>query len=216
MKKNCGEILERFAETGAEPMVLLQCFSAGLPLLNLRPLLESANEQVQRGAIWIVSELGVRSGTLTPLIYKMTAHPVKYVRFYALDAIIANVNETNAEMQIFALSRLFDEDRIVALKCMNLLIILIELGKLPILIHKSGYNLKRVLTELSDILNSIDWREKIYMALDDSSYRSRQIASVVAVSKYSEDSAPLLRVLQENSGFKDFAQEWISRKTWDS
>jgi len=56
----------------------------------LIPLLESQNDEILRTSIWIASELGQKSYPLLPFTNKLLTHHDAYIRYYALDCILAS------------------------------------------------------------------------------------------------------------------------------
>lgn len=56
----------------------------------LIPLLLSKNDEILHASIWIVSELGQQSYPLLPYIVELLTHDDPYIRYYALDSILAS------------------------------------------------------------------------------------------------------------------------------
>ncbi len=66
---------------------LLREFQRGHPLDDLRPLLRSDDGDVIATAIWITSELGEKCRPLLSDVVPLLAHPLKRIRFWALDCL---------------------------------------------------------------------------------------------------------------------------------
>jgi HEAT repeat protein len=66
---------------------LLREFHRGYPLDDLRQLLSSKDENLVAVAVWIVSELGEKSRPLLGDLVHLLVHPVKGIRFWAVDGL---------------------------------------------------------------------------------------------------------------------------------
>jgi hypothetical protein len=69
---------------------LLREFFYGYPLERLRVLLESDDAEAAKSGAFIASELGDRFAPLFAAVDRMLEHPVKAVRFDALDVVLVN------------------------------------------------------------------------------------------------------------------------------
>jgi hypothetical protein len=69
---------------------LLRAFFEGYPLERLSVLLESENPEAAKSGAFIASELGDRFAPLLAAVDRMLEHPVKAVRFDALDVVLVN------------------------------------------------------------------------------------------------------------------------------
>ncbi len=68
---------------------------------KLIPLLESQNDEILHASIWIASELGEKSYTLLSHIVKLLSHHDSYVRYYALDCILASSQRITSQTNDF-------------------------------------------------------------------------------------------------------------------
>jgi len=66
----------------------------------LIPLLESQNTEVIHACIWIVSELGQKSYPLMPYIIELVTHRDAYIRYYALDCILASYQTIHSQPSV--------------------------------------------------------------------------------------------------------------------
>ena len=100
---------------------LLAEFFAGLPIVELRPLLLSENEETVKTAAWIASELGGNAQPLLPELEELLGHPSKYVRFFLLDAVLAAATDANGPLIAKAVGLISDPEVSVRWKTMNFL-----------------------------------------------------------------------------------------------
>ncbi|CAA9361405.1 MAG: hypothetical protein AVDCRST_MAG68-4473 [uncultured Gemmatimonadetes bacterium] len=98
---------------------LLTEFFSGHPVDELRQLLLSDDEGTARTGAWIASELGWRSRPLIGVLAQLLNHPSKYVRFYAIDSILAAGSAEHGEAISAAVQRVEDVDDAVRWKAIN-------------------------------------------------------------------------------------------------
>lgn len=93
-------LVEHVAAGGNGPTAneLLGEFFRGYPLERLRELLRSSDERVARVGAFIASELGDRFAPLLDEVPRMLEHPIRAVRFDALDAVLVNATSEHGEM----------------------------------------------------------------------------------------------------------------------
>jgi hypothetical protein len=69
---------------------LLAELSAGYPVENLGRLLHSDDDACVRTGTWLLSELGDRAGPMLGEIPALLAHPLRQVRFFAVEVVLMN------------------------------------------------------------------------------------------------------------------------------
>ncbi|UBU13139.1 hypothetical protein [Nonomuraea gerenzanensis] len=69
---------------------LLDEFWAGYPVTNLTRLLHSGDDKLVRTGAWLLSELGELGGSLIGEVPALLSHPLRQVRFFAIEAVLLN------------------------------------------------------------------------------------------------------------------------------
>lgn len=115
------ELIDRLAADGSDEAAL--ALLAGLnrgdpPVAELGPLLRNPNPAVVKAATWVASELGDRAAPLLSFVPSLLSHELRYVRFFALDVVLA-AGDAVALARGIELCR--DEDEAVRWKAMRLL-----------------------------------------------------------------------------------------------
>jgi len=87
---------------------LLREFHRGYPLENLRELLLSADDQVVKTGVFIASELGAKATPLLGYVVTLLTHPLKVVRFDAIDSVLTCTTGIN-EREIAAVISMYDD-----------------------------------------------------------------------------------------------------------
>ncbi|MFI6736841.1 hypothetical protein ACIBI9_28270 [Nonomuraea sp. NPDC050451] len=77
-------------ELGVAANDLLHELFSGYPVENLARLLHAGDDTCVRTGTWLLSELGERAAPMTGELPALLAHPLRYVRFYALDVVLVN------------------------------------------------------------------------------------------------------------------------------
>lgn len=76
---------------------LLREFFRGYPVEHLRFFLNSQDVDVVSTGVWIASELGERNKSILADVLRLLDHPVKKVRFWALDCLFWATPENSAD-----------------------------------------------------------------------------------------------------------------------
>jgi hypothetical protein len=100
---------------------LLKEFFAGYPIENLRRLLNSSDERLAKVGAWLASELGVRAAPVLGDVVALLQHDSRYVRFFALDAILGAATPHDGAVIARAIDRLTDSESAVRWKVVGLL-----------------------------------------------------------------------------------------------
>lgn len=118
-----NRLLEQVVREGNDACAsdLLVEFQRGFPVKNLLRLIRSEKEGAVRVAVWIASELGEQSAPLVPELQGLLQHPAKYVRFFALDAILASASEDRGDALAAAVSLVEDIEAAVRWKALQFL-----------------------------------------------------------------------------------------------
>ncbi|MFF1820030.1 HEAT repeat domain-containing protein [Kribbella sp. NPDC058245] len=100
---------------------LLTEFSRGDSLERLVPMLRSGIPAVVKAGAWIASELGERAA---PLLGEMTVlldHPLRYVRLFAIDTVLATAGANDGPAVVKAVALTGDQDTAVRWKAVKFL-----------------------------------------------------------------------------------------------
>jgi len=100
---------------------LLDFIWDGYPVENILPLFKSKNNQTLRAAVWISSELGSVGRILISDILVLLKNSDPYIRFWAIDALIAKINEQDGKAMCAVLSMIKDKDVGVRWKVLDFL-----------------------------------------------------------------------------------------------
>jgi hypothetical protein len=87
----------------------------------LVPLLESDDIRILRAAIWIVSELGQKSKSLQPYLFKLLKKDDLYIRYYALDTIQSCILYNDNQIQSDLIGLLHDPSDVIRNKVRSIL-----------------------------------------------------------------------------------------------
>jgi hypothetical protein len=100
---------------------LLARFWQGYPVENLRVLLTSDRSSAVRAGIWIASELSGRAMVVIPEVTQLLGHDDRYVRFFAVETVLASGTMAGAKATARAIETIADGDPAVRWKAMRLL-----------------------------------------------------------------------------------------------
>jgi hypothetical protein len=100
---------------------LLSEFSAGYPVEQLARLFHSGNPAAVEIGAWIASELGDRATSLLPEMPSLLDSPVRAIKFFAIDVILACAGPDHGPAIAQAITLIEDADEAVRWKAMQLL-----------------------------------------------------------------------------------------------
>ena len=100
---------------------LLRAFHAGYPVDRLRLLLRSEVDEAVRAGAWILSELGIDAAPLIDETAALLTHRLKYVRFFAIDAVLASASAKDGPVIASAVALIDDPEEAVRWKALGLL-----------------------------------------------------------------------------------------------
>jgi hypothetical protein len=100
---------------------LLGEFFAGYPVERLRVLLRSGVPAAVRSGVWIASELGERAAPLVDDMPALLRHPIRYVRFFAVDIVLAAADTDHGAVIAEAITLILDSDGAIRWKSLQLL-----------------------------------------------------------------------------------------------
>ena len=112
-----GDVVDPDAAAGD----LFDEFSTGFPLERLRELIHSDSEPAVRAAAWIASELGDRVAPVLEDVSTLLDSPIRYARFFAIDAVLAASTSAHGRLIAKAIDRLADGDDAVRWKAVQFL-----------------------------------------------------------------------------------------------
>jgi hypothetical protein len=117
------ELVERICQGGSDDDTheLLAEFDRGYPINNLRRLLRSDQDRVIKAGAWIISELGQGAAPLMADVEALLRHPLRYARFFALDAVLAAASPSHGKVISRAIRLIDDSDEAVRWKAMQFL-----------------------------------------------------------------------------------------------
>ncbi len=117
------ELIDRLRAGGNDSSAndLLTEVFRGHPVKSLRRLLHSDEETAVKAGAWILSELGVRAAPMMADIVALLGHPLRYVRFFALDAVLASATAEDGAAVASAIGLINDPDDAVRWKALTFL-----------------------------------------------------------------------------------------------
>ena len=209
---NRGDRLLAEVAVGADDTVasqLLNEFFSGYPVERLRELLRSRNEATAKVGTWIASELGQRAAPLMDDLARLLVHSSRYVRFFALDSILAGATAEHGEALAGAVRLIEDQDEAVRWKALNFL-------------ARAGYDqLAASVSSLHDghLAGLVEWLLEIDRTcntafvterIQDGSNLRRMFAAVAAVRLAAYDQSPLSHVAaSSDEEISSFAREHL-------
>jgi hypothetical protein len=123
MRKREEQLLAHLLTGGDDSAAneLLGSFYNGYPVERLRPLLQSDNDSAVMAGAWIASELAERSAPLMNELFRLLNHPLRYVRFFILDAVLDSTANEHGEVVARAIMLIRDPDEAVRWKALGFL-----------------------------------------------------------------------------------------------
>ncbi len=173
---------------------LLTAAFRGYPVENLRRLLHSDEETAVRAGAWILSELADRAAPMMADIVALLGHPLRYVRFFALDAVLGSARATaeDGAAVATAIGLIDDPDDAVRWKALTFLA-WASVDQLA----GSVAHLRPPLRELTQWLvragGGVAIGRDVLAALDDPDRRARVFAAAATVRLARLDRGPLER-----------------------
>jgi hypothetical protein len=167
---------------------LLKEFFGGYPLERLGLLLRSDEPVAVKTGAWIASELGERAAPLMNDISPLLDHPTRYVRFFAIDAVLAAANGDDGAFIARAVLLINDQDGALRWKALQLLARAADVqlaAAVPYLLDGQ----MRVLVEWLRTAYSAD----ISLRLEDPDLATRLVAVAAAARTADSDRSPLDR-----------------------
>jgi hypothetical protein len=171
---------------------LLRELYAGFPVDRLIPLVRSDTPAAARSAAWLLSELGTRAEPLIGEAARLLGDPARYVRFFAVDAVLAAAGDEQAPVIARAIGLAGDPDEAIRRKVLVLLSRM-DGGRLTAsLPHLSD----PVLRELTSGLIAGRPPAEIRTALADTDPMRRRFAAAAAVRTADLDDGPLRAAIE--------------------
>lgn len=116
----CTGIADSPAVESATNELLNEVFD-GYPINELRRLTRSSNPTAVKAGSWILSELGPLAAPMMSEITALLEHPLRYVRFFAIDAVLSNAEAEDGRSVAKVISLLADPDEGVRWKVLRFL-----------------------------------------------------------------------------------------------
>jgi HEAT repeat protein len=211
MKRAGDTLMEMVVNTGDDGTAhaLLQAFFSGYPVPELRRLLQSPDDRTARIGAWIASELGWRARPMLPELSLLLTHPSKYVRFHAVDSILAAATAEDGEAIGAAIQLIEDRDEAVRWKALNFLARATHgqlRAALPSLSASPLGPLTRWLLESDQMLGT----GQVLTRLDDYEILVRLFAVAAACRISAQDRSPLLYAAEAtDTEVSSFAKEQL-------
>jgi len=182
-----GLVAGDVADPDAAANDLLDEFLDGYPLEYLRDLIRSDSEPAQRAAAWIASELGDRVGPVLEDVSTLLRSPVRYARFFALDAVLVGATPAQGRLIAEAIGGLADGDAAVRWKTLRFL----ARASAEQLAAGVPYLPDEPLRVLTAWLNGDPEPADVAARLASDDPRQRQFAAAAAARLAARDTAPL-------------------------
>lgn len=185
---------------------LLKEFFRGYPIERLTLLLQSEQEGAVKAGVWIASELGPGAEPLLDELVRLLSHPLKYVRFFAVDSLFQCADVKAGEFLAEAIQAIDDPEPGVRWKVMEQ----IARADVAQLVAASGYlTADFVDPPLRALLKADAATLRTYFR--DGSERMRRLVAAVAARRAlsSGDTALLREVAQTHSELSRFSEDII-------
>jgi hypothetical protein len=212
MIKSRGDLLIELIRQGGNgeaAQELIGELAAGYPVANLRRLFQSERDDTVKTGAWIASELGERVVPLLGDLSALLRHRLRYVRAFALDAVLVAASPNNGDVIAEAVRLIDDEDEGVRWKAMHFLS------------RASLEQLRASVRYLTDIKHAalVRWlldvtanvRIADIIARSDDVIASKRLFAAAAAARVQRTTlAPLRHVTEsQDAEISSFASEWL-------
>lgn len=212
MIKPRGDVLIehiRQGGNGEAARELIGELAAGYPVANLRRLFQSERDDTVKTGAWIASELGERVVPLLGDLSGLLRHRLRYVRAFALDAVLVAASPNNGGVIAEAVRLIDDEDEGVRWKAMHFLS------------RASVQQLRASVRYLTDIRHAalVRWLLEVTSNVriadiidrtDDVEASKRLFAAAAAARLERTTLEPLRHVAEsKDAEISSFAREWL-------
>jgi hypothetical protein len=175
----------------------------------LRVLVHSDREQAVRAAAWIISELGEAARSLRAEIAFLIRHPLRYARFFALDAVLMIASSADGLLIAEAIRLMTHQDKAIRWKAMSFLSRATPQQLKAGLRSESDFRIARLVRWLLDV-SSPDRAADIIAALGDPDPLVRRFAAAAAARMVTVTRMPLTEaVASADSEVASFAQDML-------
>ena len=186
--------------------------AAGYPVANLRRLFESDQDDAVKVGAWIASELGERVVPVLSDVSRLLRHRLRYVRAFALDAVLVAASPHNGDVIAEAVRTVDDEDAGVRWKALHFLS------------RASVQQLRACVRYLTDIRYAalVRWLlettsnaqvAEINERIHDVSGSKRRFAAAAAARLEHATLVPLEHAAEsEDAEISSFAREWVGMR----
>lgn len=181
---------------------LLHELFSGYPVENLTRLLRAGDDTCVRTGTWLLSELGERAAPLTGELPVLLGHPLRHVRFFALDVVL--VNGRHGGVLAPALKLTQDPEAAVRWKALSFLA---GASQDQLAAGAAGLEAGRV-RDLTEWLAGRPASRDVVARLGDSDLTTRLFAAAAAARLAAEDTGPLEAAARaEDREISSFASE---------
>lgn len=197
------------------PHQLLREFFRGYPIAELPKLFDNPNAEVVKTAAWIASELGTKGSPILSATARLLSHPSKYVRFFAIDSVLACATVRDAAIIADVVRLLRDPEPSVRWKVMDFLsrVALDRLeatANLPLGAETPSEIVKRILHLALPTTSNVS---AIISHLNSNSKLERQEGAVAAARVSRQDPLALKEALSNrDEDVRNFAQSFHGTK----
>lgn len=207
------QLLERICDGGNDAAAnrLLNEFFRGYPIENLRRLLCSRDDGAVKAGSWIASELGERVAPLLDDLVELLQHPLRYVRFFVIDAILCGATSGCGEAIAKTVLLIRDSDDAVRWKALRFLSNATADQLRESLPYLSESDVSKLIRWLLSSVAGADTRGIIARIKDDDDL-CRLIATAAAARMGPRDSVPLQHAAASpDPEVSSFAKEELDR-----
>lgn len=205
----CDNLLTLLLSTGDGKIAndFVGCLFAGYPVTCLCELMASDDARVVRAGAWLLSEAGIVAAPLVGRFCEFLRHPVREVRFYALDAVLVCCGPENRCQLSSAVSLICDTEQSVRWKAMNCLSKL-SLSQLESTIDdQNDSELTSAILWLMTLSDNAAASSDIVERLKHPNSLMRHVAAVAAARLVPIDPSPLrMAKLSEDEEVASFAR----------
>lgn len=193
MKERGDQLLAHILRggNGSATNELLDAFFDGYPIERLCLLLQSDEEHAVKVGAWLASELGEKVTPLMSELSQLLDHPLRYVRFFILDAILISATHECGEVVARAIRLIQDPDEAVRGKTLSFLTNATSQQLTTALPYLNNQTIKALLVWLLDADNPQIDQQVMMMKLDDAGSLTRMFA-VAASARLAQRDQGLL------------------------
>ncbi len=201
---------------------LLKEIWAGYPASNLYRLVKSGQQEAEKAAAWIASELGYRSTEMMSEVGLLLTNPLRYVKYYALEAVLTGATVENGAIVGRAVALIDNPDNVVRWKVVELLSRSANAILAAAQSHVDDVQIRHLLAWLIGIRATPHDVEDVVASLSHADAQVRMFAVAAAARLAYDNRVPLQEAAtSEYDDVKTFAQKeldfvdsWRTAPSW--